>query len=99
MEGRCPQRPKYRNMMKVLLIFLIVFEMILITGLFAPVLINRREHTDAVVKFFENPTQENTENFERETFINKKIVFIHRIINFIILFLNSWGIIIVYKKK
>ncbi len=48
--------------------------MILIAGLFSHIFINRREHADAVVKFFENPTHENIDNFERETFINKRII-------------------------
>ena len=78
---------------------LIIFEIILIAGFFAPVLIDRREHAAAVAKFFENPTQKNTENFKRESLINKRIIFTHRIINFIILSLNSWAIIIVYKKN
>jgi len=61
-------------MIKAILIFLIIFEIILIAVLFAPVLINRREHADAVAKFFENPTQGNTENFKRESLINKRII-------------------------
>ena len=85
-------------MKKAILIILIIFEVFLISSLFSPTLINRREHAEAVVEWIINPTPENRENYEKETFTNKKIVFIHNSIICIVLFFNSWSIINIYKK-
>ena len=85
-------------MKKAILIILVIFEVFLISSFFAPILINRREHAEAVVEWIINPTPENRENYEKESYTNKKIVFIHNSIICTVLFFNSWAIINIYKK-
>ncbi|MFH2138779.1 MAG: hypothetical protein ABII88_09740 [Candidatus Omnitrophota bacterium] len=82
-----------------ILTLLVIFEILLLVGLFGANQIDRRSHAKAVANWHNNPTAENKKILEKEQIETKKQTRIILFFMFAILSLNSWGIVFLFKKR
>jgi hypothetical protein len=83
----------------LLLALSLVIEIFLISLLIYPACINRRSHTQAFAKWYENPSVENKQILEKENLKTKRIRITIDSIIAIVCVLNACGIIILFKKR
>jgi len=88
-----------KYLITVAIILLIIFEIVLGVLFLSPTFVDRRSYAQAVVKWHDNPSVENTQALEKEKLKTRKISRNIHIKLGIVFVLNTCGIIILIKKR